>query len=174
MLNPKIVVATIPVTDLERSKQFYGGTLGLRLLHENPFSVRYDAGGGSQLSLFKRPPTKTEHTQRITLWVDSRPTPNTKPSANASTMDTAAADRDQQQDEEDQDDEPRERSRVRQDEPGHRQQRDDHGQAAGGPGQQRRGDGPGQRDRHRQGEQRRQGRDGHPRSSRTWSESSVR
>jgi catechol 2,3-dioxygenase-like lactoylglutathione lyase family enzyme len=62
MLNPKMVVATIPVTDLERSKQFYGGTLGLRLLHENPFSVRYDAGGGSQLSLFKRPPTKTEHT----------------------------------------------------------------------------------------------------------------
>jgi catechol 2,3-dioxygenase-like lactoylglutathione lyase family enzyme len=62
MLNPKMVVATIPVTDLDRSKQFYGGTLGLRLLHENPFSVRYDAGGGSQLSLFKRPPTKTEHT----------------------------------------------------------------------------------------------------------------
>jgi hypothetical protein len=29
MLKPKMVVATIPVTDLERSKQFYGGTLGL-------------------------------------------------------------------------------------------------------------------------------------------------
>jgi catechol 2,3-dioxygenase-like lactoylglutathione lyase family enzyme len=57
-----MVVATIPVTDLDRSKQFYGGTLGLRLLHENPFSARYDAGGGSQLSIFKRPPTKTEHT----------------------------------------------------------------------------------------------------------------
>ena len=62
MLKPKMVVATIPVTDLERSKQFYGGTLGLALLHENPFSARYDAGGGSQLSIFKRPPTKTEHT----------------------------------------------------------------------------------------------------------------
>lgn len=62
MLKPKMVVATIPVTDLERSKQFYGGTLGLKLLHENPFSVRYDAGGGSQVSIFKRPPTKTEHT----------------------------------------------------------------------------------------------------------------
>jgi catechol 2,3-dioxygenase-like lactoylglutathione lyase family enzyme len=57
-----MVVATIPVTDLDRSKRFYGGTLGLRLLHENPFSARYDAGGGSQLSIFKRPPTKTEHT----------------------------------------------------------------------------------------------------------------
>ena len=62
MLKPRMVVATIPVTDLERSKQFYGGTLGLSLLHENPFSARYDAGGGSQLSIFKRPPTKTEHT----------------------------------------------------------------------------------------------------------------
>jgi len=62
MLKSKMVVATIPVTDLERSKQFYGGTLGLTLLHENPFSARYDAGSGSQLSIFKRPPTKTEHT----------------------------------------------------------------------------------------------------------------
>jgi catechol 2,3-dioxygenase-like lactoylglutathione lyase family enzyme len=62
MLKSRMVVATIPVTDLERSKQFYGGTLGLALLHENPFSARYDAGGGSQLSIFKRPPTKTEHT----------------------------------------------------------------------------------------------------------------
>jgi catechol 2,3-dioxygenase-like lactoylglutathione lyase family enzyme len=57
-----MVVATIPVTDLQRSMQFYGGTLGLTLLHENPFSARYDAGGGSQLSIFKRPLTKTEHT----------------------------------------------------------------------------------------------------------------
>src|SRR6266851_6913531 len=62
MIKSKTVVATIPVTDRERSKQFYGGTLGLTLLHENPFSARYDAGGGSQLSISKRPPTKTEHT----------------------------------------------------------------------------------------------------------------
>ena len=62
MLKSTMVVATIPVTDLERSKAFYGGTLGLKLLHENPFSARYDAGGGTQLSIFKRGPTKTEHT----------------------------------------------------------------------------------------------------------------
>jgi catechol 2,3-dioxygenase-like lactoylglutathione lyase family enzyme len=61
-LRSRMVVATIPVTDLDRSKQFYGGTLGLGLLHENPFSARYDAGGGSQLSIFKRPPTKPGHT----------------------------------------------------------------------------------------------------------------
>jgi catechol 2,3-dioxygenase-like lactoylglutathione lyase family enzyme len=57
-----MAVATIPVSDLERSKPFYGGKLGLKQLDENPFSVRYDAGGGSQISIFKRPPTKTEHT----------------------------------------------------------------------------------------------------------------
>ena len=35
--------------------------------------------------------TNTEHGQRIAGWVDSRPTPRTKPSNNASTIDTAAA-----------------------------------------------------------------------------------
>jgi catechol 2,3-dioxygenase-like lactoylglutathione lyase family enzyme len=61
-MRSKMVVATIPVTDLDRSKKFYGGTLGLRLLHENPFSARFDAGGGTQLSIFRRGPTKVEHT----------------------------------------------------------------------------------------------------------------
>ncbi len=35
--------------------------------------------------------TITEHTQRIPVCVDSRPTPSTKPSTSASTIDTAAA-----------------------------------------------------------------------------------
>jgi len=35
-VHSKMVVATIPVIDLDRSTKFYGGTLGLRLLHENP------------------------------------------------------------------------------------------------------------------------------------------
>jgi catechol 2,3-dioxygenase-like lactoylglutathione lyase family enzyme len=57
-----MVVATIPVSDLERSKAFYGGTLGLDLLWENPFSARYRVGDVSELSIFKRPSTVTEHT----------------------------------------------------------------------------------------------------------------
>jgi len=57
-----MVVPTVPVTDLEQAKEFYGGTLGLELLWENPVSVRFRCGESSELSIFKRPPTVTEHT----------------------------------------------------------------------------------------------------------------
>jgi catechol 2,3-dioxygenase-like lactoylglutathione lyase family enzyme len=36
-----MVVATVPVTDLERARAFYGDTLGLEFLWENPVSVRF-------------------------------------------------------------------------------------------------------------------------------------
>lgn len=62
MIGASMVVATVPVTDLERAKTFYGGTLGLTFLLENPVSVRYRCGDHSELSIFKRPPTVTEHT----------------------------------------------------------------------------------------------------------------
>lgn len=62
MLGATMVVATVPVTDLARSKAFYGETLGLAFLWENPFSVRFRCGDNSELSIFKRPPTVTEHT----------------------------------------------------------------------------------------------------------------
>ncbi len=35
--------------------------------------------------------TITEHVHRTALWVDIRPTPSTKPSSRANTIDTAAA-----------------------------------------------------------------------------------
>ena len=57
-----MVVATIPVSDLERSKAFYGDVLGLTMLWENPASVRYSGGGATELSIFRRPGTSTEHT----------------------------------------------------------------------------------------------------------------
>jgi catechol 2,3-dioxygenase-like lactoylglutathione lyase family enzyme len=57
-----MVVATIPVSDLERSKAFYGDDLGLTMLWENPASARYSGGGGTELSIFRRPGTSTEHT----------------------------------------------------------------------------------------------------------------
>ncbi len=57
-----MVVATIPVSDLERSKAFYGDALGLTMLWENPASVRYSGGGATELSIFRRPGTTTEHT----------------------------------------------------------------------------------------------------------------
>ena len=62
MITATMIVATVPVTDLERSKAFYGGTLGLEMLWENPVSARFRCGDVSEISIFKRPPTATEHT----------------------------------------------------------------------------------------------------------------
>ena len=62
MIGATMVVATVPVDDLQRAKAFYGQTLGLTFLWENPASVRFRCGDGSELSIFKRPRTVTEHT----------------------------------------------------------------------------------------------------------------
>jgi catechol 2,3-dioxygenase-like lactoylglutathione lyase family enzyme len=62
MLQSLMVVATIPVTDLDRARAFYADTLGLTALWENPVSVRFDGGGGSQLSIFRRGPSTADHT----------------------------------------------------------------------------------------------------------------
>jgi catechol 2,3-dioxygenase-like lactoylglutathione lyase family enzyme len=52
----------LPTTDLDRAKEFYGTTLGLKLLPmEGP--VVYEAGAGSTLELVPRgEPTKADHT----------------------------------------------------------------------------------------------------------------
>jgi catechol 2,3-dioxygenase-like lactoylglutathione lyase family enzyme len=62
MIGMTMVVATVPVTDIERAKASYGETLGLVFLWENPVSVRFRCGDGSELSIFKRPSIVTEHT----------------------------------------------------------------------------------------------------------------
>jgi catechol 2,3-dioxygenase-like lactoylglutathione lyase family enzyme len=62
MLGATMVVATIPVSDLERSRAFYRDTLGLTVLFENPASVRLRCGEASELSIFRRPGTETVHT----------------------------------------------------------------------------------------------------------------
>ncbi len=62
MVSATMVVATLPVSDLARSKAFYGETLGLTFLWENPASVRFRCGDESELSLFRRPSTVTAHT----------------------------------------------------------------------------------------------------------------
>src|ERR1035437_11066878 len=62
MISASMVVATVPVTDIEQAKAFYGGTLGLEFLWENPVSVRFRCGDSSEISIFKRPKTVTEHT----------------------------------------------------------------------------------------------------------------
>jgi catechol 2,3-dioxygenase-like lactoylglutathione lyase family enzyme len=62
MMSATMVVATLPVSDLARAKAFYGETLGFTCLWETPFAVRFRCGDSSELSIFKRGPTVTEHT----------------------------------------------------------------------------------------------------------------
>ena len=62
MLTATMVVATVPVTDLGRAREFYGGVLGLTLVFETPAAIRYRCGEVSELSVFQRPPVAAEHT----------------------------------------------------------------------------------------------------------------
>jgi catechol 2,3-dioxygenase-like lactoylglutathione lyase family enzyme len=62
MIGARMVVATLPVSDLERSKAFYSELLGLTFLWENPASARFRCGEHSELSIFRRPGIVTEHT----------------------------------------------------------------------------------------------------------------
>ena len=61
-LADAMAVTTIPVTDLERAMPFYRDVLGLRALEETPFAIRFGAGAGTQISVYKRPPTERGHT----------------------------------------------------------------------------------------------------------------
>lgn len=57
------VVACLPVTDLERAKDFYQKKLGLKFVKtEIPDSLTFEAGGGCQIFLYKRGATKADHT----------------------------------------------------------------------------------------------------------------
>lgn len=62
MDHATMVVPTVPVSDLDRARAFYGDTLGLTLLWENAASIQFGCGEASQLSVFRRPGLVTEHT----------------------------------------------------------------------------------------------------------------
>ena len=61
-LADALAVTTVPVTDLDEARRFYGSVLGLPLLFESGPSLRWGAGKGSQLSTFRRGPTTADHT----------------------------------------------------------------------------------------------------------------
>jgi catechol 2,3-dioxygenase-like lactoylglutathione lyase family enzyme len=50
------IVTTVAVTDLERAKAFYADRLQLPVLDEQPFAIRFGAGGGSQISVRRGQP----------------------------------------------------------------------------------------------------------------------
>src|SRR6266545_8139416 len=51
-----MAVSTVAVTDLERAKRFFGQQLGLPLLDETPFALRFGAGKGTQLAVRRGQP----------------------------------------------------------------------------------------------------------------------
>jgi catechol 2,3-dioxygenase-like lactoylglutathione lyase family enzyme len=51
-----MVVLTVAVTDLDRAKPFYAEQLGLPVLDEQPFAIRFGAGGGTQISVRRGQP----------------------------------------------------------------------------------------------------------------------
>jgi catechol 2,3-dioxygenase-like lactoylglutathione lyase family enzyme len=55
-LAEAMVVTTVAVTDLDRARGFFADELGLTLLDEQPFALRFGAGSGSQLSVRRGQP----------------------------------------------------------------------------------------------------------------------
>jgi len=56
MLADAMVVPTIAVTDLDRARRFFAEQLGLPLLDEAPFALRFGAGKGTQFSVRRGQP----------------------------------------------------------------------------------------------------------------------
>ena len=56
VLADSLIVTTVAVTDLERAKAFYADQLQLPILDEQPFAIRFGAGGGSQISVRRGQP----------------------------------------------------------------------------------------------------------------------
>ncbi len=62
MLANMPITATIPVVDLDRAKNFYGQTLGLKPVKQDEFGATFEAGHGCQLYIYLRAASKADHT----------------------------------------------------------------------------------------------------------------
>jgi catechol 2,3-dioxygenase-like lactoylglutathione lyase family enzyme len=63
MLTNAKVHPTLPVVDLERAKKFYEGTLGLKVIREDPSpGAVLQAGEGMTIYIYQRAATKADHT----------------------------------------------------------------------------------------------------------------
>ncbi len=56
VLAGSLFVTTVAVSDLEASKAFFSGVVGLPILDEQPFAIRLGAGLGSQISIRRGQP----------------------------------------------------------------------------------------------------------------------
>lgn len=58
------ITPTIPVTDINKSREFYENVLGLTpsAMEVPPDGMLYDAGDGTHLFIYQRGPSKADHT----------------------------------------------------------------------------------------------------------------
>ena len=56
MLSDAMIVPAVAVGDLDRAKQFYGQQVGLPILDETPFTLRFGCGAGTQLAVRRGTP----------------------------------------------------------------------------------------------------------------------
>ena len=56
MLSDAMIVSAVAVSDLDRAKQFYAQQLGLPVLDETPFTLRFGCGAGTQLAIRRGTP----------------------------------------------------------------------------------------------------------------------
>jgi catechol 2,3-dioxygenase-like lactoylglutathione lyase family enzyme len=56
VLSDAMLVTTVAVTDLDRARRFFGEQLGLPVLDETPFAIRFGAGRGTQFSVRRGQP----------------------------------------------------------------------------------------------------------------------
>ncbi len=62
MITYSNISPTLPVVDLNRARKFYHETLGLRINTEDSAGILFQAYDGSKLYIYKRGPTKADHT----------------------------------------------------------------------------------------------------------------
>ena len=63
MLIKAEVRPTLPAVDLQRARKFYEGTLGLKVISEDPSpGILFGAGNGTAIYLYQRGATKADHT----------------------------------------------------------------------------------------------------------------
>ena len=62
MLTSAPIAPTIPVTDLAKAKEFYHGKLGFAIVKELPGGITFQAGENTKFNVYKRGPSKADHT----------------------------------------------------------------------------------------------------------------
>jgi catechol 2,3-dioxygenase-like lactoylglutathione lyase family enzyme len=56
VLSDAMIVPAVAVADLDRAKLFYGRQVGLPILDETPFTLRFGCGAGTQLAVRRGTP----------------------------------------------------------------------------------------------------------------------